>query len=220
MTGSPVVLNATVKHTASIIFLHGLGDTGHGWSSALSAVRLPHIKVICPTANTIPVSLNNGFKMPAWFDIKGLDISSAEDVDGIKKATTYVHTLIEKEISEGIPSERIMIGGFSQGGALAIHSALTFPKKLAGIVALSCWLPMSKSFNPSMVPANKDIHIIQCHGDCDPIVSYNFGQLTASVLKNVTKNLIFKTYNGMMHSSSDEEMIDIKNFIKSLLPAV
>lgn len=98
--------------------------------------------------NTIPVSLNNGFKMPAWFDIKGLDISAAEDVEGIKKATTYVHSLIEKEISEGIPSERIMIGGFSQGGALAIHSALTFPKKLAGIIALSCWLPMSKAFNP------------------------------------------------------------------------
>ncbi|KAK7590218.1 hypothetical protein V9T40_001831 [Parthenolecanium corni] len=170
--------------------------------------------------NTIPVSLNNGFKMPAWFDIKGLDISAAEDVEGIKKATTYVHSLIEKEISEGIPSERIMIGGFSQGGALAIHSALTFPKKLAGIIALSCWLPMSKAFNPSLVPANKDIHIIQCHGDCDPIVSYSFGQLTASVLKNVTKNLAFKTYNGMMHSSSDEEMIDMKNFISARLPSV
>lgn len=98
--------------------------------------------------NTIPVSLNMGMKMPAWFDIKGLDILAAEDVDGIKKATTYVHSLIEKEISEGIPSERIVVGGFSQGGALAIHSALTFPKKLAGVVALSCWLPMSKAFSP------------------------------------------------------------------------
>lgn len=86
--------------------------------------------------------------MPAWFDIKGLDISAAEDIEGIKKATTYVHYLIEKEISEGISSERIIVGGFSQGGALAIHSALTFPKKLAGIVALSCWLPMNKLFSP------------------------------------------------------------------------
>lgn len=86
--------------------------------------------------------------MPAWFDIKGLDISSTEDIEGITKATTYVNSLIEKEISEGIPSERIILGGFSQGGALAIHSALTFPKKLAGIIALSCWLPMNKQFSP------------------------------------------------------------------------
>ncbi len=94
------------------------------------------------------MSLNNGFKMPAWFDIKGLDMSSSEDVEGIKKATTYIHSLIEKEISEGIPSNRIMVGGFSQGGALALHSALTYPKKLAGVVALSCWLPLHKSFSP------------------------------------------------------------------------
>ncbi|XKL69195.1 hypothetical protein PGB90_006964 [Kerria lacca] len=220
MTSSPVILPATVKHSASIIFLHGLGDTGHGWSSALSTVRMPHIKIICPTANTIPVSLNNGFKMPAWFDIKGLDISSTEDIEGITKATTYVNSLIEKEISEGIPSERIILGGFSQGGALAIHSALTFPKKLAGIIALSCWLPMNKQFSPSMVSANKDVHIIQCHGDCDPIVSYSFGQLTASILKKVTKNIEFKTYNGMMHTSSEKEINDIRNFIKARLPPV
>lgn len=220
MTSSPVVIAATVKHTASVIFLHGLGDTGHGWSSAMAAIRLPHMKVICPTANTIPVSLNNGFKMPAWFDIKGLDISAAEDIEGIKKATTYIHYLIEKEISEGISSERIIVGGFSQGGALAIHSALTFPKKLAGIIALSCWLPMNKLFSSSIVTANKDIPILQCHGDCDPIVSYNFGQLTASVLKKISKNVEFKTYNGLMHSSSDEEMNDIKNFIRARIPAI
>jgi lysophospholipase-2 len=85
--------------------------------------------------------------MPAWFDIKGLDVSATEDVNGIKNATVYVHSLIEKEITEGIPSERIIVGGFSQGGALAIYSALTFPKKLAGIIALSCWLPLSKTFS-------------------------------------------------------------------------
>lgn len=87
-------------------------------------------------------------KMPAWFDIKGLDMSSPEDTEGIKKATAYVHNLIEKEISEGVPSDRIIVGGFSQGGALALYSALTFPKKLAGVVALSCWLPMHKLFTP------------------------------------------------------------------------
>lgn len=138
----------------AVSWLHAFrgGMDGLSRSSSLRAVSYKIYIILTRICHhfrhTIPVSLNNGFKMPAWFDIKGLDISATEDVEGIKKATTYVHTLIEKEISEGIPSERIMIGGFSQGGALAIHSALTFPKKLAGIIALSCWLPMSKAFNP------------------------------------------------------------------------
>lgn len=220
MANAPVIINATVKHTASVIFLHGLGDTGHGWASAMAGIRAPHMKVICPTANPLPVSLNGGMKMPAWFDIKGLDMNSPEDSPGITKATAYVHSLIEKEISEGIPSERIIVGGFSQGGALALRAALSFNKKLAGVVALSCWLPLHKEFSPSQVTANKDIHILQCHGDCDPIVSYNFGQLTASVLKKFTQNAEFKTYSGVMHSSSEEEMDDIRDFLRSRIPAI
>lgn len=94
------------------------------------------------------VSLNNGMRMPAWFDIKGLDMFAQEDEGGINRATMYVHSLIKKEMKEGIPSERIVLGGFSQGGALALHSALTFPQKLAGVVALSCWLPLHKAFSP------------------------------------------------------------------------
>lgn len=86
-------------------------------------------------------------KMPAWFDIKGLDINSPEDSNGIATATAFVHNLIEKEISEGIPSDRIIVGGFSQGGALALRAALLYNKKLAGVVALSCWLPLHKEFS-------------------------------------------------------------------------
>lgn len=104
------------------------------------------MKVICPNAPVMPVSLNAGFRMPSWFDLKSLDISGPEDEDGIKKATIGVHEMITKEISSGIPSERIMIGGFSQGGALALYSALTFAQPLAGVIALSCWMPMHRSF--------------------------------------------------------------------------
>lgn len=84
--------------------------------------------------------------MPAWFDIRGLDPQAGEDADGIVNASNYVHGLIDKEIKDGIPSERIIVGGFSQGGALALYSALTYPKKLAGIVGLSCWAPLAKLF--------------------------------------------------------------------------
>lgn len=119
------------------------------------------MKVICPTAHAIPVSLNAGFRMPSWFDLKTLDISGPEDEAGIKEAAKMVHEMLAKEIQDGIPSTRIMLGGFSQGGALALYSALTFTEPLAGVMALSCWLPLYKTFPqskkcPDTVPVNKN----------------------------------------------------------------
>ncbi|XP_034251273.1 acyl-protein thioesterase 1 [Thrips palmi] len=219
MAGTPVVIAATAKHTATLIFLHGLGDTGHGWASAMGALRSPFVKVICPTAQTMPVTLNSGFKMPAWFDLRSLDPNGPEDEAGIKKASLLIHSMIDSEISAGIPSNRILIGGFSQGGALALYSALTYAKPLAGVVALSCWLPLNKSF-PDYVIGNKDTPFLQCHGDCDPIVPFKWGQMTASLLKNFLKSSEFKTYSGLMHSSSDEEMKDIKDFVQKYLQSV
>lgn len=197
----------------------------------MAAIRPPSMKVVCPTAPTQPVTLNAGFRMPSWFDLKTLDISGPEDEAGIKTASQNIQTMIDTEIEKGIPSNRIVLGGFSQGGALALYSALTFSKPLAGVVALSCWLPLHKQFpglktNSADIPVSyyKDYEkmkrlikfwffpfkIFQCHGDFDPVVPYKFGQLSASLLKSFMKNVTFKTYNGLSHSSSDEEMDDIK----------
>lgn len=121
----------------------------HGWASTIAAIRTPNMKVICPTAHAIPVSLNAGFRMPSWFDLKTLDISGPEDEDGIKAAAKMVHEMVTKEVHDGIPSHRIMLGGFSQGGALALYSALTYAEPLAGVMALSCWLPLYKTFPQS-----------------------------------------------------------------------
>ncbi|XP_049807714.1 acyl-protein thioesterase 1 isoform X2 [Schistocerca nitens] len=195
MAGSPVIIAATAKHTATVIFLHGLGDTGP----------------------TMPVTLNGGFRMPSWFDLRTLDANGPEDEEGIKRATELVHGMIEQEVKAGIPSNRIVLGGFSQGGALALYSALKFPKPLAGVIALSCWLPLHKQF-PAAAVANKDIPYIQCHGDCDPIVPYKWGQMTASLLKQFLRQIEFKTYRGMMHSSSDEEILDLKAFLEKVIP--
>ncbi|XP_043462460.1 acyl-protein thioesterase 1-like [Leptopilina heterotoma] len=210
---TPVVIEATAKHTATLIFLHGLGDTGHGWASSMGAVRSSYMKVICPTAPTMAVTLNAGFQMPSWFDLKSLESTGPEDEVGIRKAAGMVHSLIAKEIGLGIPSNRIVIGGFSQGGALAIFSALTYPQPLAGIIALSAWLPLHQKF-PAEAIGNKETHLLQCHGDCDPIVPYKWGQLTATAMKQFMTNTEFKTYRGLMHSSSDEELLDIKKFIE------
>ncbi|XP_066155273.1 acyl-protein thioesterase 1 [Euwallacea fornicatus] len=215
---APVVLAATAKHTATLIFLHGLGDTGQGWAQAMNAIRSPFVKVICPTAKTMPVTLNAGFRMPSWFDLKSLDESGPEDEQGIKTATLEVQSLIENEIQAGIPANRIVIGGFSQGGALALYSALTFPQKLGGVVALSGWLPLRKSF-PAAKKCPEELPIFQCHGDCDPVVPYIWGQMTSSVLKTLVKNHEFKTYRGLMHNSSEEEIRDIKVFVQQNLPS-
>lgn len=117
-----------------------------GWASTIANIRTPNMKVICPTAPVIPVTLNGGYRMPSWFDLKTLDISGPEDADGIKAAAKNVHALIKKETDDGIAASRILLGGFSQGGALALYSALTYAEPLAGVMALSCWLPLHATF--------------------------------------------------------------------------
>ncbi|XP_050441253.1 acyl-protein thioesterase 1 isoform X2 [Adelges cooleyi] len=220
MSINPVVIPTSVKQTATVIFLHGLGDSGNGWAEAMTQIRQPYMKVICPSASPMPVSLNQGFRMPSWFDLFTLDESGPEDESGIKEAAKVVHKMIDREIeTSNVPSSRIALGGFSQGGALALYSAFTYPKPLAGIMALSCWVPLHKTF-PAAAIGNKDVPIIQCHGDCDPIVPLKWGQLSASILKSFAKNIELKTYRGLMHSSSDTEMKDLKKFLEKVLPLI
>ncbi|CAG9088191.1 hypothetical protein JYU34_021127 [Plutella xylostella] len=219
MEPNPVIIAATAKHTSSLIFLHGLGDTGHGWASTIAAIRGPHVKVICPTAATIPVTLNAGFRMPSWFDLRTLDATAPEDEEGIVRATALIHNLINDEIKAGIPANRILLGGFSQGGALALHAGLTFTQPIAGIMSLSCWLPRHAHF-PDAVKVPLDLPLFQAHGDCDPVVPYKWGQMTASFLKTFMKNIEFHTYQGLTHSSSDAELKEMRAFIERTLPAV
>ncbi|XP_006900592.1 PREDICTED: acyl-protein thioesterase 1 isoform X3 [Elephantulus edwardii] len=203
----PAVVPAARKATAAVIFLHGLGDTGHGWADAFAGIRSSHIKYICPHA----------------FDIIGLSPDSQEDEHGIKQAAENVKALIDQEVKNGIPSNRIILGGFSQGGALSLYTALTTQQKLAGVIGLSCWLPLRTSFSQGPISgANKDLSILQCHGDCDPLVPLMFGSLTVERLKTLVNpaNVTFKTYGGMMHSSCQQEMMDVKQFIDKLLPPV
>ncbi|XP_023226757.1 acyl-protein thioesterase 1-like [Centruroides sculpturatus] len=215
----PVILSNTAKQTATIIFLHGLGDTGHGWSSIFSPFRASHIKYVFPTAPTIPVTINAGFSMPAWFDLKSISLQGPEDEEGIRSATEKIHQMIEYEESKGIPSNRIIIGGFSQGGALALYSALRYKKTLAGIIAFSCWLPLHTNF-PQDALGNMNTPMIQCHGDSDPIVPFEFGQLTSEYIKKFMSNTKFKIYPSMMHTFCEEELKDTINFINQYLPPV
>jgi len=160
---------------------------------------------------------NMGMQMPSWFDIKGLSVNADEDEQGIKKAAVAVHGWLDDEIKSGVPSERIVLGGFSQGGGLALYSAFTYNRPLGGVIALSCWLPLHKQI-PGSHDANKNVPIFQGHGDSDPLVMLQVGQLTATMLKGFDRNHSFKVYPGMGHSSCDEEIKDVKTFITQRLP--
>ncbi|XP_077405047.1 acyl-protein thioesterase 2 [Vanacampus margaritifer] len=216
-----VAVSGNEKETAAVIFLHGLGDTGHGWADTLTGIQLPHVKFICPHAPRIPVTLNMKVIMPAWFDLIGLSPETPEDESGIKKAAENIKAIIEHEAKNGIPPNRIMLGGFSQGGALSLYTALTCQHQLAGVVALSCWLPLHKSF-PLASSGNKNLPILQCHGEKDEMIPVQFGAMTAEKLKYIVspQMITFKTYPGVPHSSCAQEMLAVKEFIEKYLPPI
>ncbi|XP_029370426.1 acyl-protein thioesterase 2 [Echeneis naucrates] len=216
-----VTVSGSDKDTAAVIFLHGLGDSGHGWADTLKEIKLPHVKFICPNAPKIPVTLNMRATMPAWFDLMGLSPDSQEDESGIKKAAENIKAIIEHEVKNGIPPNRIMLGGFSQGGALSLYTALTCQHQLAGVVALSCWLPLHKTF-PSAASSGKNFPILQCHGEMDMVIPVQYGAMTAEKLKSIVnpQMITFKTYPGLPHSSSSLEMAVVKEFIEKHLPGI
>ena len=226
----PVVLKAARKHTASLVFLHGLGDTGLGWAGALNTIK-PHylkvwllthsilsnlsdlsVKVICPTAPMLPVTLNGGMQMPAWYDIRSLeeDDKDREDMEGVDWAVNFVMDIVrEEEEKHGIPAERMMVGGFSQGGAVSLRAALTSGRPLAGCIALSCYLPgdVSQYKDTATTP------VFQAHGDQDQVVTYARGKLTSEVVSSLVKDHQFITYPDMGHEATMDEMEDIKKWI-------
>ncbi|KAL9641877.1 hypothetical protein ABK040_000815 [Willaertia magna] len=215
------------SHEATFIFLHGLGDQGNGWKQAFEILRrqypeLNGLKVILPNANTAKVTLNFGMSMPSWFDLYSLTLDDKEDVEGIRKASDAIQTFIEREIHEyGIPSEKILIGGFSQGGSLALYHGLTTKYKLAGIIALSTFISSRQEMAKLKEFVNKKTPIFQAHGTSDQVVQYKWGlaskQYIETLLDGDKSNYVFKSYNGMGHSSCMDEIIDVCEFIKKCI---
>lgn len=218
---APIVVPARTKHTATMIMLHGLGDTGDGWAGIAGefAAQLPHVKFIFPHAPARPITINMGAKMPGWFDISSLeDIDQREDAEGLRESKRYVESLVAAEAAGGVPPGRVVVGGFSQGGAVALMM-LRSEEKLAGIVALSTYLPLRKQ-PPLISGANARTPILQCHGDADMVVNYGFGVATHNTLKELGADVDFKTYRGMGHSAVPSELAAVAEFLKKVLPLV
>lgn len=168
----------------------------------------------------MPVTLNLGMRMSSWFDLRSLDPNEPEDEAGIESASKTIHELIAEQEKQGVPNERIIVGGFSQGGALALYAALTYPKKLAGVVALSCWLPLHEKVGSLVSDANKSLAVLQCHGEADPVVPLEWGVASESVITTILdkSGYKFKVYEGVAHHSSPSELNDVMEFIKKQLP--
>ncbi|KAK0729716.1 Phospholipase/carboxylesterase/thioesterase [Lasiosphaeris hirsuta] len=228
---SPLVFPATARHTATVIFFHGLGDTGDGWSFAVEnwrrRQRLDEVKFILPHAPQIPIAINMGMRMPGWYDIAEMSndpesLRRSEDETGILRSQAYVNELIQKEVDAGIPTDRIVLGGFSQGGALSLFSGLTAKTKLAGIVALSAYLMLSLKFT-ELVPKpefNKQTPIFMGHGGSDQVVNTALGEKSAEFLKGLGYNVNMKIYRGMAHSACPEELEEVEAFLTDKLPAL
>ncbi|ORY33132.1 Phospholipase/carboxylesterase/thioesterase [Naematelia encephala] len=217
-------------HTATVIFLHGLGDSGHGWLPVAKMLwpSFPNVKWILPHAPAIPITINGGMSMPGWFDLSTLDKlsdSNYDDEKGLLASVSAVDALIQAEIDSGIPENRIVLGGFSQGGAIAILSALTTKRKLAGVVGLSTWVPLNHKVPQMMTSHARDTPIFWGHGKDDPVVNYAFGVMSIELLKKLgyptvpagqtfaRPGLRFESYPGLGHSSSPQEIEHLKAWL-------
>ncbi|KAK4102693.1 Phospholipase/carboxylesterase [Parathielavia hyrcaniae] len=228
----PILFPATAKHTATVIFVHGLDDTGRGWAGAVEnwrrRQRLDEVKFILPHAPAIPITCNWGMKMTGWYDIHTLDgnaesLRSNEDEAGILLSQAYFHELIQQEVDAGIPPERIVLGGFSQGGAMSLFAGLTARVKLAGIVALSSYLLLSLKFadlvRQQQTDANRDTPVFMAHGDSDKVVHPELGKKSFDLLDGLGYNVKLKIYKDMGHSACLEELDDVEAFLRERLPA-
>lgn len=209
-----IELETNANPTAAVIWLHGLGASGHDFEPVVPELGLPEdaaVRFIFPHAPNLPVTINGGMTMPAWYDIKAMDIDRVVDTDQLMASSDAVAKLVDREIERGVRSENILIAGFSQGGAVAYELGLNYPKRLAGIIALSTYFATAKTVKCS--EANRDISIKIYHGTFDPMVPEALGRQSVEKLQGMGFEPTYQTY-PMEHSVCMEEIVDIGKFIR------
>ena len=205
--------------TAAVIWLHGLGADGNDFASLVPQLDLhglPPIRFIFPHAPSIPVTLNNGYVMPAWYDILGTPLQRVEDSAGIRKSALELEALIAEQLAQGIPALRIVLAGFSQGCAMVLHTGLRYPKTLAGVMALSGYLPLANTVAAEISPANQTTPIFMAHGTMDPMIELGRAEASRDALVAQGCQVTWKTYQ-MPHSVHPREVTDIGHFLRTIL---
>lgn len=213
-----IQLESAPHPTAAVIWLHGLGADGNDFAALVPELDLAGcapIRFVFPHAPSIPVTLNSGYVMPAWYDILGANLVSQQDTSGIQKSERDIVALIENEVARGIAYDRIVLAGFSQGCAMALHTGLRFPHKLAGIMALSGYLPLADRFSSERHAANATTPIFMAHGTQDPVVVLARGEDSRNALAAMGHPVQWHTY-PMGHSVHPQEVKDISRFLQTI----
>ena len=204
---------------AAVIWLHGLGDDGRGWSEIVPALNVPStlsVRFIFPHAPVTPVTINNGYPMRAWYDIRKNDFNERADIAGVKQSQTQVEALIARETTRGVTAQRTVLAGFSQGGAIALYAGLRYAERLAGIVALSTYVIAPSALPSEASVANRDVPIFMAHGTQDPVVQFRWGEASRQLLVAAGYNVEWRTY-PMPHSAVPEEIDAVAKFLTKVL---
>ncbi|PLW70620.1 alpha/beta hydrolase [Pseudohalioglobus lutimaris] len=216
-TPLPIVeIDPPVAPVAVVIWLHGLGADGHDFEPIVPELRLPGelpIRFVFPHAPEMPVTAFGGQRARAWFDF---DPGGGFDMAGLGRSTRQVHDLIQDEIDSGTPAERILLAGFSQGGVLALHTALYYPKRLAGILALSTFLADEESLGTKKAEVNAQIPILMCHGKQDMVLPVALGESAFATLKNAGYEVVWREY-PMGHEVCLEQIQEISRWLQRVL---
>lgn len=210
-TQSVIEFTPNIPALGSIVWLHGLGADGHDFTSIVPQLNLP-LHFVFPHAPLKPVTINNGYVMRAWFDIYSMQINQRIDTIGIADSVKIVEQLIENEQRKGIPTEKIILGGFSQGSVIALMTGLSYSKKLGGIIGLSGYLPNAAQVLANKSQANQAIPVFLAHGTEDAIVPFILGKKTEAALKQHGIPVTWHDY-PMPHSVCTQEIQDILNWL-------
>jgi len=204
---------------ASVLWLHGLGADGHDFEPIVPELALPAdaaVRFVFPHAPVRPVTLNAGMRMRAWYDIQGLDRQARQDEAGLTEAAGHTRALIAREAERGVPPERLVLAGFSQGGAVALHAGLRHPERLAGIMGLSSYLPLRERLDAEAAAANRHTPILLAHGEHDPVLAFELGTASRDALQAAGYDVEWHQY-PMEHQVCLEEIRAVGTWLRRVL---
>ena len=219
VTLETIQLDTGANPTASVIWLHGLGASGDDFVpivNELDLTGLPAIRFIFPHAPTMAVTINNGYVMRAWYDILGTDLTRREDESGLRASQAMVEQLIAQEKARGVPAERIVLAGFSQGCAMTLQTGLRYPERLAGLLCLSGYVPLNATINAERHPANQPTPIFLAHGRGDQVIPISRAEQSRDLLRALGFDVEWHEYM-MPHSVCQEEVEDISAWFRRVL---
>lgn len=214
-----ITIETGANPDASVIWMHGLGDDGKGWSEVVPALNLPQslaVRFIFPHAPVIAVTINNGMRMRAWYDIRQANLSERADLEGVRTSQAHVDALIAREVSRGIAARRVILAGFSQGGAIALYAGVRYAERLGGVIGLSTYLVGFDRVAADASAANRDVPIFMAHGTLDGVVQLAWAERSRDALRAGGWDVEWHTY-PIEHSAVIDEIVAAGKFIQKVL---